>query len=912
MVKPNGRTLTSVTIGQLFRASVSFFISLIIIGVFCVPILANDPPHNDDSGVPCGECHAEELFAGDPGLLTPAELRELYNTVCLRCHWETSGTYHANAGPRVDAHSSAVIQGNYTFTTSCIDCHHPHYQTEQFWYGRKYYGAEWRLARGSGVLGGTESDPITGALLTVINYTGLTAKADSEWETDPATLATKTGTGRGAMFLPNYNSPYNSRIIVSMTASESSPGVWQGTIKVKGPVVEIATGGFAIAYGQLINRNIPFSAANAEPVLFLDRHGNMSFAHNDTPGGDDTTPNGICQVCHTQTNHWRNDGSLSAVGIHSGMDAGVNCISCHSHLDGFKASCDACHGFPPGDLVSNPGPTGSTTSGAHTEHTDNKGYGCAVCHYESAGSGPTHNNGLKVTMGFYLFNGIYQGGSYNGQVGVGYDNTSTNPVTTVSDPGTGAKTCSNLYCHGILPNGSNWGGGTDTNPVWDGSVACGDCHRATAATPPTSGQHQKHAAAFTAGYNYDCGFCHMDPEVDDSLHGNNMSEVVFSTDPMVVGGVYNGDSDMLGSYGSCTNIYCHSTAQSSPPGGSPEYRTTPAWTSRFSGCDKCHYTWGSNPGLTTGSHDPHFFNDEGQQCYGCHNWEGNDDPCFACHRSGDFFTLREFHANYEINVLFSPKYGGTYSGSLTPGDSYGSCANTYCHSDGTSLATGTIPGNNSPAWGSTGQLPCDSCHDNGPGYDLYDPKANSHGQHTQFGCEICHYDTTTDGLTITNRANHANMLYDVVRAPSYTQPDETVVPLTFTYVFDAGGGSCSNINCHTVIAEIDSEMNWGNASLTPSAFSYDYTNQGNYGVTLTVGAPDCQPDTYPGSTICPSPYTYNWEFSDGHTESTTSNSIHHEFGTPGPHTATLTQEAANGLSGIRVSEPINPLPPPSP
>jgi hypothetical protein len=110
MVKPNGRTLTSVTIGQLFRASVSFFISLIIIGVFCVPILANDPPHNDDSGVPCGECHAEELFAGDPGLLTPAELRELYNTVCLRCHWETSGTYHANAGTPVPGWMLILLQ----------------------------------------------------------------------------------------------------------------------------------------------------------------------------------------------------------------------------------------------------------------------------------------------------------------------------------------------------------------------------------------------------------------------------------------------------------------------------------------------------------------------------------------------------------------------------------------------------------------------------------------------------------------------------------------------------------------------------------------------------------------------------------------------------------------------------------
>ena len=65
------------------------------------------------------------------------------------------------------------------------------------------------------------------------------------------------------------------------------------------------------------------------PVKFLRYTGEGSFADGNT------THDGICEVCHTQTKYYRRDGSGSA--NHSG---GMNydrkdCTTCHSHSTGF-------------------------------------------------------------------------------------------------------------------------------------------------------------------------------------------------------------------------------------------------------------------------------------------------------------------------------------------------------------------------------------------------------------------------------------------------------------------------------------------------------------------------------------------------------------------------------------------------
>ena len=174
-------------------------------------------------------------------------------------------------------------------------------------------------------------------------------------------------------------------------------------------------------------------------------------------------------------------------------------------------ACDSCHGNPPvvnslggpEGLASAP-PTGSLTAGAHGAHTA-KSVACSSCHYQSAGTGATHRDS-SVTLGFYAFDGGYQGGTYDGQTTVSsYNASTTTPATTVSK--TGTKTCSNIYCHGstMAPNG-----GTDTTPVWDNpsTGACGTCHGATASNPADKGQPSKHAGSAVEELQLACTLCH--------------------------------------------------------------------------------------------------------------------------------------------------------------------------------------------------------------------------------------------------------------------------------------------------------------------------------------------------------------------------------------------------------------------
>jgi len=78
----------------------------------------------------------------------------------------------------------------------------------------------------------------------------------------------------------------------------------------------------------------------AEPALFQLKPEHFAF--------DDSNPpwNGICQTCHTQTNHHTNNDYAD----HE-HQIGSNCTACHRHEDGFIASgdsCVGCHSQPQG------------------------------------------------------------------------------------------------------------------------------------------------------------------------------------------------------------------------------------------------------------------------------------------------------------------------------------------------------------------------------------------------------------------------------------------------------------------------------------------------------------------------------------------------------------------------------------
>ena len=85
-----------------------------------------------------------------------------------------------------------------------------------------------------------------------------------------------------------------------------------------------------------------------EPAIFQIVPDNFAFASDNPPY------NGICQSCHTQTNHHQNDGT--APGGQSHFD-GADCTLCHTHASGFApvagphpqaqtAICAECHVDP--------------------------------------------------------------------------------------------------------------------------------------------------------------------------------------------------------------------------------------------------------------------------------------------------------------------------------------------------------------------------------------------------------------------------------------------------------------------------------------------------------------------------------------------------------------------------------------
>ncbi len=100
-----------------------------------------------------------------------------------------------------------------------------------------------------------------------------------------------------------------------------------------------------------------------------------------------TTNRGLCQVCHTKTNHYK-------AGVAETGHPTSGCLDCHGHNakgGAFKPSgnCDSCHGYPPmpkGYAVSGVdfGVTGKYASGRFEDYTGGGGAHAVVAHVNPA------------------------------------------------------------------------------------------------------------------------------------------------------------------------------------------------------------------------------------------------------------------------------------------------------------------------------------------------------------------------------------------------------------------------------------------------------------------------------------------------------------------------------------------------
>jgi predicted CxxxxCH...CXXCH cytochrome family protein len=271
----------------------------------------------------------------------------------------------------------------------------------------------------------------------------------------------------------------------------------------------------------------------------------------------------------------------------------------------------------------------------------------------------------------------------------------------------------------------------DSLIAYKSTNSCISCHA------NTSGSHPAH---LNSGFG--CADCH------NETAATNTTLVPGTTTHL------NGVADLqagLGrsfsySGGTCSNISCH-------------YNGTATWGGTL-GCNGCH----GNPPATF-SHMKH-----------AGKGVNYSFACSECHKGNT-------HANGTFQDVFIDKSGIIAGSAATYTAAIRTCSALYCHSNGTSLATGQ-PSGGSVVWGSN-TLGCSGCHDNPPAYATGSPKANSHVSHS-FGCGFCHAGTTTDGLTISDNTLHSNGVYNVTPGAG----------VSFTYVFSATGGTCSNISCH--------------------------------------------------------------------------------------------------------------------
>ena len=379
-----------------------FFLAMVLLGMAGSSYSGYDAYHNDSNSIACSDCHRDNFPFDD---------------ICLWCHTnDTGGGYSKMSAPKVLGHSSTTTSGKYgTWSTLCKDCHYPHDQP------RVLYGSQTYLATGN--IASVTNNGST----TTYGYTNLTVYKP-EWA-NPGLWGDKSGAERGLILIFDPSNPYSGRSGEIRDATASTITITGSPNTLTDPALVGQT--FALVYGQHVGtsptKTIRTPSGVVKPAKFFNNTGPNSFAYSEAGSPTDPVVDGVCQVCHTQTSHWRSDGSLAAVGVHAGLN-GADCMQCHKHEAGFKAAgCNTCHGYPP--IVDNPpgplgGPnglalpaTGSTTAGAHNRHVNGLGIDCEACHFNSAGSGPTHNDGTiqAVTLGFYLFNGTVQGGSYNGQ-----------------------------------------------------------------------------------------------------------------------------------------------------------------------------------------------------------------------------------------------------------------------------------------------------------------------------------------------------------------------------------------------------------------------------------------------------------------------------------------------------------------
>jgi predicted CxxxxCH...CXXCH cytochrome family protein len=407
-----------------------------------------------------------------------------------------------------------------------------------------------------------------------------------------------------------------------------------------------------------------------------------------------------------------------------------------------------CHGMPPRDAArkANPhfGSRSSAFLGNHKSHLPAAPAAgdCSICHKPVSATDFGHQNDI-VDMANSLKG--YSSAALRAKFdkGVFFNQTSIPNLTSA--------TCSNVSCHF-----------EKKTPVW-GSTAyvapadCGACHGAPPAggASGTAGSHARHDAYYPGAAN--CQKCH--PGYAGFSHATSAGRPLrvqgYLRNPLnalEAGATYTGTgANYLPSksgvqvFGTCTNLYCHSSGQNTTNGsGTGVTYKTALWGSAPLACAGCHVDEATDA-TGTGSHKVHTIS------------TGGNYDCVRCHLG---YTRTTITAATHVNGLIELGAAGfTYSqggGATHPAaNSFGTCSATNCHGQG------------APTWGATSAAPvkgfpysatqCAKCHGSAATNPFYstaipkvtlntDAKVGAHTDHlfgtrnisSAIACPECH------------------------------------------------------------------------------------------------------------------------------------------------------------------------------
>ncbi|MBA4372087.1 MAG: hypothetical protein C0402_04425 [Thermodesulfovibrio sp.] len=529
-------------------------------------------------------------------------------------------------------------------------------------------------------------------------------------------------------------------------------------------------------------------------------------------------------------------------------------------------TCDSCHGSPP--WYSN----GLPKVNSHREHalttmaaapTD---YTCNFCHSQTTADGTSITNTSNHVNGLYNVNaGSWASFTYS------YSTT--------------GGTCTNNYCHSnAQPNGGVGAPDRYASKQWGASFAgCGSCHGKSSdhnmwywtTFLMSSGSHTTH------GNTSGCTACHdLNPAENDTCkkchtaegqrkHVNGQVDITFSPVNSRWGS-YSGTPKPGDGYGSCSNTYCHGDS------------TTPIWGAPGAlDCNSCH----SANNALAGAHSRHYES----PVIAVNQWASNNSTaseyrfnCGICHAassgyvrhfSGPWFAVGggqiadvaiEYSAMQDTTPLPT---SGTYNrgvpaaaGLNNPDRTFswtdGTCANTYCHSNGAYITNQAMfpLENTSAKWDRTSPDPqgdsyvCNNCH-------MWNIRHDAHQRHVyelNYTCNVCHsatVDACDNGSRICNikdKSRHANGKFDVSGSSFW---------YTFRAYTNSTGGRCSGNTCHASQIPAVNRDDW---SYNHFWSSMTLANQVPSGSTCTVTVRVDNDSPYTDS----SPYTFFFDWGD--------------------------------------------------